>query len=589
MRPGRIRTVMAAATLAALAACDRYGVSPLGPVSTSAQRSRVAVAPRSVREDERTFAEIAQEVPSYGGHFLDKSGTLTAYIVDDADINPARGALQRRVQAGASGRLRPPPGVAYSRIAILKGAYTYQQLSDWRDLVFEQLLGKVAGVVTDDLDEARNRVTIGIVPGQETTVQPLVLQRLAALGVPAEAIRFLSERGPSPQSAVRKTTFPPSDLRVFSDDLVGGLQISFFKDATQYDCTLGYTAQLADGSHALITASHCSSVKFSGPDGTAYFQPYQGGSPSIGTELYDPAGGTCPALWPCSTYRFSDASIVQVNSSRGWRRGLIARPVSRVSGSAGPTNVSSVNPYLYVTAVAGTDVLSGFEVDKIGRTTGWTYGPVDRTCVDYMPGGFDWDFDGQMTRCAYTATMTLDGGDSGSPVFTYDGRDGAWAVGILFGASGNAAYFSKWMYVNSELSAGGLYQPNITTGATMSFTSASTTQSGNTIYLSWAPATTTNTSGTTTYYVHRNVWDASTYTWVNQDVMIGSTASLSFTDSSLPVSVNTFTDQSQPAECVYTFVEYIVEAYNSGVRGYSQPIYYQGAANGPTPFQDQCP
>lgn len=63
-----------------------------------------------------------------------------------------------------------------------------------------------------------------------------------------------------------------------------------------------------------------------------------------------------------------------------------------------------------------------------------------------------------MVRCAYSMeTYTLHG-DSGGPVFYFDGSD-AIATGLVFGKmfSGGSprALFSKWMYIQSELSGSG--------------------------------------------------------------------------------------------------------------------------------------
>jgi len=70
---------------------------------------------------------------------------------------------------------------------IHKVAYTFQQLSDWRDAVSDSILGKY-GTEMVDLDEARNTVTISV----PTAQQPALRQALSALGIPANAV-FLRE------------------------------------------------------------------------------------------------------------------------------------------------------------------------------------------------------------------------------------------------------------------------------------------------------------------------------------------------------------------------------------------------------------
>ena len=525
--------------------------------------------------------------------FFDSTGSFTAYVVDDEDVSAAKGAIRARL---SSGKLKLSPKDARAaalNVKIIKGAFTYQQLSDWRDLVFENLLGKVRGVTSDDLDEGHNRVTIGILPGQEG-IEADVLAQLAKLGVPSAAIRFVSE-GPVEQrsASVSRSShmMNPTRLDANSDILAGGLWLAWVKyDGAERQCSIRYTARLADGTHALITASHCSEVKF-GADTTKYYQSRPAYSPtSIGSEYYDPQGGTCPALWNCTQYRFADANLVRVTSTRWQQPGLLARPVNRGYLASSSLDIDPNHPFIYITSAGGYDVLQGQSVDKIGAVSGWTTGGVTGTCTDYIPGGYDFDWDAKMTRCAYQANLWNQGGDSGSPVFTWDGRDGAVAVGIFFGSSSAShAYFSKWSYIYGELNGTGL-QPVITTGVTVSLTPYPTVSlSGNSPTISWPAASTTNTTSPTTYYVHRSVWDASTYTWLEQDNVVGTTTSTSFTDGSLPVSIYSYVGDLQPAQCTYTSVSYTIEAYNQGANSLSMQMWFQGPANGANPNQETCP
>lgn len=559
-----------------VAGCDRRDEPSTAPGRLTPKYPVRAVAPRNVRPDEAEFNDIAQGVPSYGGHFIDAQGNLAAYVADSAGVAAARNALQLRLNTNVL-RLAPRQRGAGNHITILIGKYTYQQLSDWRDLVFEHVLGRVSGVSMDDMDEGNNRVTVGIVPGQEAAAESAVLQAVATFGIPAGAIHFISRDLPALRTTVaRKTTHftTPQDLDSFADPLAGGMRVDWLKGATEEQCTIGFTAQLASNIHGFITASHCSTQKF-GLDATAYYQPSTNATPSVGTEYYDLAGGTCPALWPCSKYRYSDANFVQMSNARQWRRGIIARPSQRVtSHNAGTPNIDANHPYLYV-AGQGDAVYQGEDVDKIGSVSGWTSGLVNGTCVDYLPG-VDWDVDGYMTRCAYTAGMYINGGDSGSPVFFWDGLDGAYALGVFFGAYGDGtAYFSKWDYVSGELSNNGVYSPDVTTGVTVNLGPVSASlQNGVFPSFSWSPASTTNTTATTTYNVYRSVWDASTYTWIEDGRIIATITGTSFTDTSPPVSVSSYAGNTQPNQCVYTYISYGIQAYNMGSQSSSSGMFF---------------
>jgi hypothetical protein len=71
----------------------------------------------------------------------------------------------------------------------------------------------------------------------------------------------------------------------------------------------------------------------------------------------------------------------------------------------------------------------GDPLHKIGRTTGWTYGPVVRSCIDV---NLD-DTDITLT-CQTVVAAGVGVGDSGSPVFTRKGNNGALLQGIVWGA-----------------------------------------------------------------------------------------------------------------------------------------------------------
>jgi hypothetical protein len=112
--------------------------------------------------------------------------------------------------------------------------------------------------------------------------------------------------------------------------------------------------------------------------------------------------------------------------------------------------------------------------------------------------------------------------------------------------------------------------------------------SGSSPVLSWSAVSTTNTSATTSYRIYRSVWDASTYTWTEQANYVGSTTSTSYTDSPFSSSA-TYVGTSLPAECVYTYAIYWVVAYNAGISSGSPQVYFQGGADGATPWQLSCP
>jgi hypothetical protein len=62
---------------------------------------------------------------------------------------------------------------------------------------------------------------------------------------------------------------------------------------------------------------------------------------------------------------------------------------------------------------------------------------------------------------------------------------------------------------------------------------------------------------------------------------LGTTTSTSWTDSSPAVGVSIFAGSSEPDGNTYSFMEYWVNAYNSGILAASTHVFFQGSANGP--------
>src|SRR6185503_17779683 len=125
-----------------------------------------------------------------------------------------------------------------------------------------------------------------------------------------------------------------------------------------------------------FTASHCTQTAF-GSDWGIYYQPTL--SDRIGTEQYDPAphsGPACPTI--C---RRSDAAFVIYDTGvRSAANGYntIAQTVDWNRGAASSTEV---NGYMTITGTYYS-VPQGEEIEKVGPTSGWTWGYVTNTCVD---------------------------------------------------------------------------------------------------------------------------------------------------------------------------------------------------------------
>ena len=84
----------------------------------------------------------------------------------------------------------------------------------------------------------------------------------------------------------------------------------------------------------------------------------------------------------------------------------------------------------------------GHEIEKVGRTTGWTSGITIKSCINTYnttPAGRQ-DF-----RCVDRTSLPGAGGDSGSPVFEVDQDNNATLIGILMASGGIIAPIEKVM------------------------------------------------------------------------------------------------------------------------------------------------
>ena len=97
-----------------------------------------------------------------------------------------------------------------------------------------------------------------------------------------------------------------------------------------------------------------------------------------------------------------------------------------------------------------TKFATGTTVNKVGRTTGWTQGNVNQSCVNVNVSGTNITQLCQ-TIVQHSSATLVGGGDSGSGVFT--GTTNVTLVGILWGGSsdGKLFVFSPLKNIRDEL------------------------------------------------------------------------------------------------------------------------------------------
>lgn len=381
------------------------------------------------------LVQMGKAIPGFGGMFYDAAGYPTVYL-RDPQAKAALGALK------SLGR----------DVRVLRGDYDFEQLVTWKRSL-RSLLGQ-PGVVYLDADEASNRVVVGIDASfqAKSRVREGLDKEVASRGVPGAAVvyretgSFREAVGVMRIGDLEKKKPATANLQGDVRPVPGGVQVSFIKLPYIYFCTATFNAYL-DGAFGFVTNSHCTSDRGK-VDGTRYSQgdPY---GPEIATEVADPGyvtGGDCPATRKC---RFSDSAFAQYDavSTGGFRK--LAKTTGR-GREEGSMVLKPASARLNVKSI-GAAPLTGQVVNKVGRTTGWTYGPVVATCVDVSSSATEFT-----VWCQHLVQAGTEGGDSGSPVFSWTKGSNVNLLGVLWAGGsdgqGNSIFaFSPFASIQDEL------------------------------------------------------------------------------------------------------------------------------------------
>lgn len=150
----------------------------VGVGAFAAQPGVVRVAPAQTQNRIETYDDlllrVEERVPGFGGMFMDADKRLVVYLTDPTRLPAARQAIE-----AVFGAQRVPP----AGVRAVRGQYTISQLKSWSKRANAIL--DVPGVTMVDLDEARNRVAIGVDRPSRTAA---VERALPSLNIPREAV-----------------------------------------------------------------------------------------------------------------------------------------------------------------------------------------------------------------------------------------------------------------------------------------------------------------------------------------------------------------------------------------------------------------
>jgi len=551
-----VTSVIAWAAFAASACTD-----PLPPERVQPARGSQSVVgqPPSIRSDEKPFDDIAQRVPGFGGYFRSSAGEL---VLVSTRATEKAALLTEGANVMAQLR-RVLPESRLTAVRIVDGKFSFWQLAQVRDLLFEQALGRVPGVQGLDLDEQANRVSVGVTQAGKEAARQEVIRLVRDAGLDTLAVALVAYEQPRVQSTPAILAPPPSpgwSLGASWSEIVGGIQWAAMP--RRAFCTVGAVVDW-NGQRGFITASHCSQDFFNLEYTLAYQPDTNSSLGSMATEQADPAGTNCWS-WGQFSYlpcRDSDASYFVSSGAMPMNKGLIARPAYRTSAGTDPgyTVLDQAKPYFIVTSSA-LSVPSGTLVDKVGIRTGWTSGIITNSCQDQVMTfpGTPKDF---ILKCAYVASIYTGEGDSGGPFLMLDPSETeASLVGLLSGGNGSQAWVSRWTGIVNDL-GGGISATRGFALATPTL-SGSVSASGNPV-VSWS-----SVAGATKYVVFREWFHRTTgESGSSSEVWNSPTEDTAF-------QVTSFRGSTIPGPHTPGYVSYRVVAYSMTDASLSSTVQY---------------
>jgi hypothetical protein len=480
-----------------LAGC-RDDVNPTAatpdPAVSAASRNAAGGADPLILPGEVEFHELAQRFPSFAGYHYDRAtGDVVALMKDTTQAEAVRAALAPRAVEMRSGSARAQRGGG--RVRVRPARFAFEELRVWRDNLTPRLFSmpSVRGI---DLDEAENRVWVGV---ESASSRGEVMRVAAALGVPSsalvveptaeicpaqsgggcdpcttnpDALECQGNPDPCVTNPDAPECQPPADaepptyeetngcpsgvscntapgdptVRDTWPFKVGGLLINRYRftiGGTKYvsGCTLGFNTTY-NGRRAFVTNAHCT-AQTGVLDLSAFYQKRINSTDSLGSEIADPPHNVsydpysysfCPSGNTC---RYSDAAVIGYSDHITFFPATIIQPTYW----NGSIKINQANPYFYIRGENAGRPVQYRDMDKVGATTGWTYGQTIRTCYHARAANTSFMYLCQAQVQSYTTSKIVESGDSGSPVFYWTGSNDVSLYGLLWGKQNNGTIF----------------------------------------------------------------------------------------------------------------------------------------------------
>lgn len=404
-----------------LLGCDQAGVPPASTASSKTTANYISVddlysnTKGTILNNQDAFIFIGSHIPHFGGLYFNPQGRLiVSFNTLDINFNRERDLNQVNML------IQDLPILAASLEGHLVADdiehtdFSFLQLSRYMALLSQNLNG--ADVVSYGVRESASSLYIQVF---NISAIQIIEEILAELSIPLKAVKFEIISEYEYTNSLNKKFRPTT----------AGIQIS---DADLSDggvCTLGFNLMYTDILGLLkpgfMTNSHCTQTSFYPDDSQYAYQP----SPNnyIGYEIDDPQLSSnllgCPANKSC---RYSDAALFTYAGSVSGSF-TIARPSAP---NQGILSVTLQNPSDRFTVTQSYSPLEGSQINKVGKSTGWSSGVVMSDCqtVAAVPSNPNAAF-----LCQTVSTYDSFQGDSGAPVFRIISNNNVALNGIHWG------------------------------------------------------------------------------------------------------------------------------------------------------------
>ncbi len=393
---------------------------------------------------EKQFSDIEREIPGFAGWYFDHDGNAVVRVKHEqhreAAMERVARILDTRTQAG---RGRSAARKGRPAISARPALYSFLELAAFRDAITRVL---PAGVNRIDVDEEDNVLSLGV---EDASYVAGARAGAARAGIPGSALRV---------DVVGKIQSRLT-LSDYQRPLRGGIGFAFAGWGGAGECSIGVNGYL-NGIPGFITASHCAGKAWGWDNATAYQPTFW---QAAADEWEDPPTfpgthqGTCPegeaGKYCCpanpagASCRYSDSAFYRyVTPSVEHGGATIARTDWAQSPSTTVIGSMPVLGTIYATP-------TGEWLDKIGRTTGWTWGQVLDTCVRTAHDSPGPNGGLVILLCQNTTSIDVAAGDSGAPVFKWFDYDHVEWAGIIWGEDAHVSYHSPAEGVEMDIPA----------------------------------------------------------------------------------------------------------------------------------------